>query len=128
MSYQIHRGVRHAEKYKNLRETEKEGADVLLQDIISSLTFRQGETILDFGCGEGTLSKRHLAPIAEKLNGQVIGLDISSAQIAAAKKYNEHAHVEYVCGDIFSVENPLKERKFDKIFCVFVLDYHTDYS
>jgi len=101
--------------------------DLLLKEVLSKLSFSAGERILDFGCGDGTILKRHLVPIAERLNGKVTGIDISASQINSAIKNNSHPSVEYICGDVFSDKKPLNGKKFNTIICIFVLEYATDY-
>jgi 2-polyprenyl-3-methyl-5-hydroxy-6-metoxy-1,4-benzoquinol methylase len=56
---------------------------------------RQGERVLDVGCGNGALSY----DIAAKTGAQVVGIDLSEANIAVARKCYAHPRVLYLVGD-----------------------------
>ncbi|MBI4969654.1 MAG: class I SAM-dependent methyltransferase [Rhodospirillales bacterium] len=56
---------------------------------------RTGETVVDIGCGNGALSY----DIAARSGASVIGVDIESANIAAARARFPHSNAEYRLGD-----------------------------
>jgi cyclopropane fatty-acyl-phospholipid synthase-like methyltransferase len=125
----LEKGVQDAEKFRKLREKIDE-SDAAVEEAILQLDIQEGQTILDFGCGEGTLLTRYVIPaLAAKKDTKLVGLEISENMIEAAKIHNADPRIEYICGDIFSKESsPLAGRKFDKIVSVWVLDYFTDYA
>lgn len=77
-----------------------------------------GTRVLDAGCGEGGLSIQ----LAKK-GAIVTGIDISSANIAAAKAYaqKEGVSVEFVEGDIEAL--PFESKSFDWVVSSHVLEH-----
>jgi cyclopropane fatty-acyl-phospholipid synthase-like methyltransferase len=123
-----HSGVQDSDRFRSLRQ-KVDSSDYAVEEIVKELGVEEGMTILDFGCGEGSLLLKYYAPLAEAKNARVVGIDISKSQIELAKKYNTHPRVEYLCGNILSnADNPLVGRKFDRIVSVWVLDYFMDYA
>lgn len=76
----------------------------------------KGELILDMGCGNGSISRL----VASK-GAQVVGFDISGAQISSAKQLStEFSGTKYFVSGPKEFSFP---KKFDKVFAVMVLCY-----
>lgn len=76
--------------------------------------FKNGDTALDAGCGNGRLSE-----IFKKSKIHYIGLDSSEKLIAAAKvKYPEQ---KFMVADILDL--PFEEKKFEVVFLIAVLQH-----
>lgn len=72
------------------------------------------QTILDFGCGGGWLSK-----ILASRGSKVIGIDISKPLLLNAKKITPHS--EFILGDCTRL--PFKEKTFDLIAGIAILHH-----
>lgn len=85
------------------------------QLVCDKLNITPGETVLDLGCGFGGLSNY----IAEKYDCRVVGVNISTEQIAFANQTKPNANVKFVESDYRNIEtyNP-NNIKFDKIVSV----------
>jgi trans-aconitate methyltransferase len=93
------------EKYKQASKHQKEWGDKL----ISELTLKGNEVILDLGCGDGILTEQLSALVP---NGKIIGIDASIGMINTAKKL-EKENVSFICMDI---NNMSFINQFDVIF------------
>lgn len=56
---------------------------------------KNNQRILDIGCGYGQLARK----IAQERKAEITGIDIDPANIAKAKRINEHPRVTYLVGD-----------------------------
>jgi SAM-dependent methyltransferase len=86
-----------------------------VQFIFGQLGGREGLTVLDVGCGEGS----HAVELA-KLGARVTGLDNSLALLLAAAQTKEAAaieegRVEFIHGDMRRLP---RDREFDAVMCV----------
>ncbi len=79
---------------------------------------RNGDTVLDIGCGNGALS----FDIAKKAK-EVTGIDIEEKNIKEAKKKHSLTNLTYIVGD---ATKDLGEKKFDVITLSNVLE-HIEY-
>ncbi len=79
--------------------------------VVELLAPRQGERILDLGCGDGVLTRK----LAD-LGCDVIGVDSSAAQVDAARKLGVKAYV-------VSAEALAFEEEFDAVFSNAVLHW-----
>ena len=70
------------DKYKKASKHQREWGNSL----IAELKLKGNESILDLGCGDGSLTKElsELVP-----NGRVIGIDFSTGMIETAKKLTD---------------------------------------
>lgn len=69
----------------------------LTQHLLGRIALHPGRAVLDVGCGAGELS---VAIARARHDAQVIGLDISSDLVAAARaRGGQHPNVEFVVGD-----------------------------
>lgn len=76
------------------------------EDVMSLITAKKGSTVLDLGCGNGTLTKK----LAEK-GYNVLGIDDSAEMLALAK--TEHPEIEFQKGNALDF---VLEKKADVIF------------
>lgn len=104
--------------YVKLREQENNYNDLIEQPIIMDLLGDvKGKTVLDLGCGFGSLTT-YLADSGAK---EVVGIDISEKMIEKAKNDNSRENVEYY---VMAAEH-LKElnKKFDIVVSCLALHY-----
>ncbi len=92
-------------KFKFLDSFEKDELMRMVGDI-------NGKKVLDVGCGTGRLERKLIDAGAE-----IIGIDVSSEMIKAAKK--KFPKVEFVKGDIENL--PFEDEAFDLVVCSFVV-------
>ena len=83
------------EKYKQASKHQKEWGNRL----ISRLTLRGSETILDLGCGDGILTEQLSLLVP---NGKVIGIDASRGMIETAKRIKRD-NLTFICMDINTI-------------------------
>ena len=81
------------EKYKKASSHQKEWANKILEE----LNFHGNETILDLGCGDGTITNQ----LAEMVpDGKVIGIDASEGMIKTALQGKKLTNVHFELKDI----------------------------
>jgi SAM-dependent methyltransferase len=95
--------------------------------MVQDVTWADNEVILDYGCGAGSTGNKFLLPQAEKYNSILHSVDISPDMIAFAKINYPNPRVTFDVGDILQDNFPHKEKKFDKIFTVYVLHIVKNY-
>lgn len=105
------------EKYKKASKHQKEWGNSL----ISELSLRGSENILDLGCGDGGLTEQ-LAQLVP--DGTVLGIDASAGMIAAAQK-RISPNLKFTKMDINSMEF---QNKFDVIFSNAALHWIMDHE
>jgi trans-aconitate methyltransferase len=97
----------------------RDGAFVhgLAGGVLKWLAARQGERILDLGCGDGQLTARLLASGAE-----VVGVDASEPMVAAARARG-------ICADRATAEQlPYADASFDAVFSNAALHWVKDHD
>lgn len=81
------------EKYKKASSHQKEWANKILEE----LNFQGNETILDLGCGDGTITNQ----LAEMVpDGKVVGIDASEGMIKTALQDKKLQNVHFELEDI----------------------------
>lgn len=106
------------EKYKKASSHQKEWANKILEE----LTFKGHETILDLGCGDGTITNQ-LAKMV--LDGKVVGIDASEGMIKTALKDRALSNVHFEQKDINEISY---EEEFDFIFSNAALHWVKDHT
>ncbi len=112
--------------YQELEQAYREGKEHwgkrkvsdVNRDILSLLMIIPHKTILEVGCGKGTLTKE-LVKVADT----VTAIDVSPTAITAAKQAVPQA--EFVSTSLEKFTSPLV---YDVIICAEVLYYITDYK
>ncbi|HCX61225.1 class I SAM-dependent methyltransferase [Sedimentibacter sp.] len=82
----------------------------------------KGKRVLDLGCGYGW----HCIYAMENGASSVVGVDISSKMLEAAKEKTHFPEVEYICRPIEEVDFPAES--FDIILSSLALHYVADYE
>lgn len=90
----------------------------LAEQFIDFAGTADGETMLDVGCGTGSLC---VALAARAPNSAITGIDFSPAYIAYARRTNTHARVTFETGDACAL--PYADRSFDRVLSLLVLHY-----
>ena len=86
------------------KERDKKEAEFFINNLVEYLKLKKGSKLIDIGCGKG----RH-ANYLNSLGFNVVGIDLSPNNIAAAKK-NEKSNLHFVVQDMRKV---YLEDKFD---------------
>ena len=86
------------------KERDKKEAEFFINNLVEYLKLKKGSKLIDIGCGKG----RH-ANYLNSLGFDVVGIDLSPNNIAAAKK-NEKSNLHFVVQDMRKV---YLEDKFD---------------
>lgn len=104
-------------KYKLASKHQKEWG----HDLISELSFKGNETVLDLGCGDGVLTEQLslLVPY-----GKVLGIDASKNMIDTAKKINR-SNLEFANININELDY---KNEFDLIFSNATLHWIKDHK
>ena len=107
-----------AEKYRKGSAHQRQWGDRL----ISELSLKGDERILDLGCGDGAIT----AQLAELVpNGQVVGIDASRNMIEAARNAYKAENMRFDLMDINEIDF---EDEFDVVFSNAALHWVTDHE
>lgn len=91
-------------------------ADFTASFTFSSLELKSGERVLDLATGVGAMGSRLLRAFP---GVHVVGVDLSSAQLAAAR--TNHADLPVLHGD--ATRLPFAEATFDRVHCSWLLEH-----
>jgi ubiquinone/menaquinone biosynthesis C-methylase UbiE len=89
----------------------------LREALIEEIAFAPGERILDMCCGTGGATV-HLAARTGP-EGEVVGMDLSAGQVAAARRRRRMPNARFVEGDVARTGFP--DGSFDKVFITHAL-------
>jgi SAM-dependent methyltransferase len=78
---------------------------------------RNGEVVLEAGCGTGSLT----FALAKRMTGTIKGIDFSPAYIEHAARANQHPQIEFKVGDICAL--PYDSASFDRVLSLLVLHF-----
>ncbi len=90
-------------------------------DLIAELCLRGNESVLDLGCGDGTLSARIAKLVPD---GKVIGIDASQGMIDTARQKGR-VNLEFLLMDINEIDFP---KEFDVVFSNATLHWVRDHK
>ncbi|WP_415813165.1 class I SAM-dependent methyltransferase [Mesobacillus thioparans] len=94
---------------------------------IELLNIKQGESVLELGCGAGYAMKLILE---QDESNSVIGLDLSPTVIRSAKMRNKKAFIEekadFIQGNVKSL--PFEDGQFDKVFSIHTIYFWDELS
>ena len=93
----------------------------LAEPFLDFCRHRGGETVLDAGCGTGSLTFA-LARRAKDL--RIEGIDFSGAYIAHATRHNRDPNIAFRVGDICAL--PFADASFDRVLSLLVLHFVPD--
>jgi len=97
-----------------------------LSYITNRMTFRPNDVVLDFGCGDGFVTKNILLPLLGEIpEVKIYAVDISQEMIDFASNNYASPNIRYSVSDILKEEVGIPDR-FDKIFSSFVLHWVPD--
>jgi ubiquinone/menaquinone biosynthesis C-methylase UbiE len=91
------------------------------EKVLSLARLESGESVLDVGCGTGTLAiaaKRHVGPA-----GAVYGIDASPEMLARANKKARKGGVDVVFKDAFAQSLPFPDAQFDAVLTTVMLHH-----
>lgn len=80
-----------------------------IEDIITSLGIKEGDKILDIGCGTGIIT----SILSIKCKREVLGIDISNKMIEIANSKNKNEFVNFKCIDFYKYRGS----DYDYIVC-----------
>jgi SAM-dependent methyltransferase len=90
----------------------------LAEPFLEFCGYRDGEHVLDAGCGTGSLT----AALARRTEtAHIRGIDFSPAYVAYATQHNDDPRVEFRVGDICAL--PYQDASFDRVLSLLVLHF-----
>ena len=90
----------------------------LVEPFLDFVGTKNGERVLDVGCGTGSLA---FALVEKCQVKQVCGVDFSSAYIEHAKRKNQNSRVAFETGDACALAFP--DHSFDRVLSLLVLQF-----
>lgn len=107
-------------KTVNGKEVPIEQIELIVTTIAQNLNLQKDEKVLDFGCGNGLLTKK-ISHFVHK----IVGLDMSSDLLEIAKEYNSEDNISYFKCDILDnrmIEETISE-KYSKVYLYEVIQH-----
>ena len=89
-------------------------------EVIGKLKIERGSTILDLGCGTGSLAKVLSDQVGPK--GKVVAVDPDEERLKVARKKYSASNIEFIRGD----DKTFPSGQYDLIFCNVVIHWISD--
>jgi ubiquinone/menaquinone biosynthesis C-methylase UbiE len=91
----------------------------LRQDTIKLARIKPGDTVLEVGCGTGSLTLAAKEQVGS--SGEVVGIDLAPEMVAKARHKSERkgADVSFQEGSIANI--PFPDNRFDVVMCSFMI-------
>ena len=127
--------MENAELYNSNSNFQTIHAMELIPKLVSGMDWNRKSThsILDFGCGTGTVTKKILIPTIQdespsSTTNEILGLDLSEPMIELASKLHAAPGCNFIAADIVSpdFQFPNELQHFDKIFSFYALHWIQD--
>ncbi|XP_076335112.1 juvenile hormone acid O-methyltransferase-like [Tachypleus tridentatus] len=113
--------------YSNRPEENLEWTNSKLSYYVSKMSGSNWDTVLDFGCGPGDVTKNILLKHCPNFT-KIIAIDVQPTFVEFAKKTFGHERIDYLVLDI-TEKTPAQWREmFDKVFAFFSLHYVGDFK
>lgn len=95
-----------------------------------SLNFLRGkfDTVIDIGCGTGSLSQALLNHSNDKNKYKYLGIDIDQRMIDSANKYFKNHNINFICKDIFAGSNLESLNGFELLLGFNLLTQYSDWK
>lgn len=110
-----------AHDYHNNWADTHEGPFKSTFEIVKMAQIQQDDKVLDLACGTGVVSREILQYL--KLDGLLIGIDLSRIALSIAKKSTQNTSAEFIEMD---AENVAFNILFDKVLCQYGLMFFPD--
>lgn len=111
------------EDYQNMRETHVNANELLEIPVIKSMfPSVKGKSVIDLGCGDGSMTKYILSRGAR----EVLGIDLSKNMIEAAEKNNNSAKVSFKVMPLEGISRI--KQKFDVAYSSLAFHYVEDFN
>ena len=116
--------------YASSNQMQRRDASLALAAHLPTMTWSQGERILDIGCGSGDVTSSLLVPAIPTTISLMHGVDSSPEMIRYANDNYSGEKVKFSVMDISKVTQPrhLFPRGFHKIFSLYCLHWVKDLS
>jgi len=101
-----------------VQRKDMESTKLTVSHIVSSLSIDKEDMVLDMCCGNGIVTEM----MADHCKN-IIGIDQSEELIAVAKNNSKKNNVDYILGDVLEASKLLNNKKFDRIYIEFSLQY-----
>ncbi len=112
------------ERWASLQEKIDENLEAITKELFRFADVKEGERVLDLGCGCGTTSFMLEKLVGEK--GTVIGIDISNPMLELARARAAKAHSRVMFLEADASVHDFSRHKFDLIFSRFGVMFFDD--
>jgi ubiquinone/menaquinone biosynthesis C-methylase UbiE len=110
-------------KFINRTPKQRLAREKLLQNAIDEISneFKEGDSLLDVGCGDGILLNMLAQNQADKI--ELHGMDITKQHLnmAIAKAKENNLNIDFFLGSITDI--PCKDNSFDFVFCTMMFHH-----
>jgi len=115
------------DRYEFYKSAAARDAGVYVPKLISLMTWKRNEIVLDYGCGAGSTGYHFILPKVESQGSKMYSIDSSEKMLNHAIQNYKSSNVTYALGNILSQDFPFSNISFDKVFGIHVLHYIKNY-